>query len=335
MKHIVLTDPTLKGFEYGVLQDFKDEIIRITGGYPVVMPRRKFPKLFEDRLRHGTRYGGLRKWIPKADCDLKADVLWVVLMGAENFSLDLFKNWDRHVGIKILYIFDTFENQLPSIHRVLKSSKWDLAIASFHGAIPFLEEQTQRKWHAVPQGVKLDRFQPVSKDKKLIGFSAYGRRLEKVHSSIKEYCFQTEKYYDYTTTLTVQPQLDPIEIYMHYAWHLSHSFFTFSWPVELTNPQRVLTYSPITCRWFEAAACGTVILGQAPKDPEFEKLFGTNLVIPIDYTSSQDKLKMIWEELWENRDSYLQSALKAREKLAKNWSWESRIWEILKLINIS
>ncbi|WP_019499461.1 glycosyltransferase [Pseudanabaena sp. PCC 6802] len=334
MKHIVLTDPTLKGFEYGVLQDFKEEIIRVTSGHPVVMPRRKFPKLIEARLGHGTRYGGLRKLIPKIECDLKADVLWVVLMGAENFSLDLFKNWDRHIGIKILYIFDTFESQLPSIRRVLQSSKWDLAIASFHGALPFLEEQTQQKWHAIPQGVKLDRFQPVSKDEKLIDFSAYGRRLEKVHNSIKEYCWQTGKYYDYTTTSTVQPHLDPLESYRHYAWHLSHSFFTFSWPVELTNPKRVLTYSPITCRWFEAAASGTVILGQAPQDPEFEKLFGSDLVIPIDYTSCQEKLRSVWEELWENRDSYFQSALNAREKLLEKWSWESRIREILELVNL-
>jgi hypothetical protein len=335
LKHIILIDPTLKGFEYGVLQDFKEEIIRVTCGHPVEMPKRKLPKLIEERIGHGTRYARLRSLLPKIECNLKADILWVVLMGPENFSLDLFKDWDRHVGVRILYIFDTFEAQLPSIRRVLKSAKWDLAIASFHGAIPFLEEQTQHKWYAVPQGVKLDRFQPVSKDEKLISFSAYGRRLSQVHNSIKEYCLQSGKYYDYTTTTNVQPQLDPLESYRQYAWHLGHSFFTFSWPVELTNPKRVLTYSPITCRWFEAAASGTVILGQAPQDPEFENIFGASLVIPVDYTQSQDRLKLLWEDLWENRYNYFESALKTREKLANQWSWEGRIKEILKLISIS
>jgi hypothetical protein len=335
LNHIVLTDPTLNGFEYGVLQDFKEEIIRITSGHPVVMPRRKFPKLIEDRIGHGTRYSRLRELIPKVECNLNADVLWVILMGPENFSLDLFKNWDRHVGIKILYIFDTFEAQLPSIRRVLQSAKWDLAITSFHGAIPFLEEQTQCEWYAVAQGVKLDRFSPVSIDEKLISFSAYGRRLDKVHHSIKDYCLQTGRYYDYTITTNVQPKLDPLESYRHYAWHLAHSFFTFSWPVELTNPKRVLTYSPITCRWFEAAASGTIILGQAPNDPEFEKIFGSDLVVPIDYTNSQDKLSLIWDELWENRHYYFHSAWKAREILAKNWSWESRVREILGIINLN
>jgi hypothetical protein len=335
LKHIVLTDPDLNGFEYGMLRDFEEEIIRVTSGHPVVMPKRKLPQFIEDRIGHGTRYGNFRKFIPKVECNLKADVLWVILMGPENFPLDLFKNWDRHVGVKILYIFDTFEGQLPSIRRVLQSANWDLVITSFHGALPFLEEQTQHKWYAIPQGVKLDRFKPVTKEEKLISFSAYGRRLQNVHNSIKEYCLQTDKYYEYTTTTGLQPQLDPCENYRQYAWHLSHSFFTFSWAVEVTNPKRVLTFSPITCRWFEAAASGTIILGQAPKDPEFEKIFGSDLVIPIDYMQSQDKLELFWQELWENRLYYFQSALKSREKLGNQWSWESRINEILKLKDIS
>ena len=38
-------------------------------------------------------------------------------------------------------------------------------------------------------------------------------------------------------------------------------WFTFGWPVEFTHPDRVKTFSPITCRWFEAAASGAVVVG--------------------------------------------------------------------------
>lgn len=335
LKHVVLSNLALSGFEYGTLRDFEDEIIRVTGGHLVAMPTRQLPKFIKHRIGHGTRYSRFRKFIPRLDYELKADVLWVVLMGPENFSLDLFKNWDRGVGIKILYIFDTFECQLPSLHRVLQSAQWDFTITSFQGAIPFLEEHTQRKWYAVAQGVKLERFQPVGKEEKVISFSAYGRRLEKVHNNIKKYCLQTGKYYDYTTSASPQSQLNPREYYGQYAWHLTHSFFTFCWPVELTHPKRVLTFSPITCRWFEAAASGTVIVGQAPKDSSFNNIFGSELVIPIDYTDSYKNLKLMWEMLWENRHGHFQSALKTREVLAKSWTWESRVFEIFKLANIN
>ncbi len=332
LKHVVLTNPTLNGFAYGVLRDFEAEILRLTGGEQIMTPRRKLPKFLEQRLEHGTRYGSLRKFVPRVEYDLKADVLWVILMGPEDFPLDLFKNWQKNVGTKILYIFDTFESQLPIIRRVLQSAKWDLAITSFHSALPFLTEHTQQKWYAVAQGVKLDRFAPVSKAEKLIGFSAYGRRLENIHSSVQKFCLQTGKYYEYTTTTSPQSLINPLENYHQYAWHLKHSFFTFSWPVELTNPQRVLTFSPITCRWFEAAASGTVILGQAPKDHEFVKIFGNDLVIPIE--PEQQDYHHLWEKIWEHRDDYLQSALRVRDKLAESWSWESRVREILNLIKI-
>jgi hypothetical protein len=318
-----------------MLRDFEDEIIRVTGGHLVAMPKQKLPKFIEHRIGHGTRYSGLRSWIPRGEYELKADVLWVILMGPENFSLDLFKNWDRGVGIKILYLFDTFESQLPSIRRVLQSTQWDFTITSFQGAIPFLEKHTQRKWYAIAQGVKLERFQPVAKEEKIINFCAYGRRSEKVHNSIKEYCLQTGKYYDYTTSASLQLELNPREYYGQYAWHLTHSLFTFCWPVELTHPQRVLTFSPITCRWFEAASSGTVILGKAPKDPSFNNFFGSALVIPIDYEDNYGNLKLTWQSIWENRHYYLESALKSRSILSKTWSWESRVSEILNLIQHS
>ncbi|KOP25827.1 hypothetical protein AMR41_14060 [Hapalosiphon sp. MRB220] len=334
LKHIVLTDPTLNGFAYGMLRDLEEEIVRLTDGEKFLAPRRKLPNFLNKRLTHGTRYANLRKLIPKIKHDLEADVLWVMLMSPEDFTLDIFKNWDKKVGVKILYLFDTFEQQISSIRRLLASTNWDLTITSFHGAVPFLEEQTQRKWYAVAQGVNLNRFKPVSKEERLISFSAYGRRLNNVHTSIQEYCLQTDNYYEYTTTSGLQPQLDPRENYRQYAWHLAHSIFNFCWPVELTNPNRVKTFSPITCRWFEVAASGTVIVGQPPKDPEFDQIFGSNLVIPIDDTKSPQELKLIWEELWENRYFYLQAALTRREKLGYQWSWESRIKEILHLLNL-
>ena len=287
MKHVVLTNSALRGLEYGMLRDFEDEIVRITDAARVQAPHRALPKFLSDRLGHGTRYSGARKWVPKEQYELKADVLWVVLMGPENFTLDLYRGWDKNVGLKILYLFDTFDTQLTSIRRVLRSTKWDLTSTAFPGAKPFLEDQTQREWQVVRHAVKLDRFRPANSEERTIDFCAYGRRLEKVHQSVKEFCNIKGRYYDYTTAASIQPQLDPREHYRQYAWHLAHTVFNFCWPMEVTNPGRAKHHSPITCRWFEAAASGNVILGKAPADPEFEHLFGPNAVLNIDYAKQQ------------------------------------------------
>ena len=153
-------------------------------------------------------------------------------MGPENFTLDMYRGWDRHVGLKILYLFDTFDAQVTSVRRVLSSTNWDFTSTAFYGFKPFLEEQTQRQWHLVRHAVNLDRFRPTQPENRLIDFCAYGRRFEPVHQVMKELCGKNGKYYDYTTTATVQPELDPRDHYAQYAWHLRHSIFNFCWPMK-------------------------------------------------------------------------------------------------------
>ncbi|MCU1265065.1 MAG: hypothetical protein JWM21_1383 [Acidobacteria bacterium] len=310
-----------------MLRDFEDEIVRLTGAERVLAPSRAFPGFIGGRLAHGTRYSGLRKWVPKEHHDLKADVLWVVLMGPESFNLDLYKGWDRHVGLKILYLFDTYDAQLPSIRRVLDSTNWDFTSTALYGSRFFLEEETQRSWHLVRHAVNLNRFRPAPSDRRVIDFCAYGRRLEPIHKTMREYCGRNGKYYDYTTTALVQSDLDPRDHYGQYAWHLCHAIFNFCWPMELTHPSRAKAHSPITCRWFEAAASGNVILGQVPLEPGFAKLFGHDAVIEIDQANGD--LAGLFESLWEKRECYLQRALVRRQELCSNWSWESRIGEIM------
>ncbi|HEY0004459.1 MAG TPA: hypothetical protein VGB17_06580 [Pyrinomonadaceae bacterium] len=335
MKHVVLTNSSLRGIQYGMLRDFEDEIVRLTGAEPVEAPKRSLPKFLSQRLEHGTRYGGLRRFVPKEEHELKADVLWVVLMGPENFTLDLYKGWDRHVGLKILYLFDTLDAHLTCIRRVLSSTNWDFTSTAFHGARPFLENQTQRDWHVVRHAVKLERFQPAPVENRLIDFCAYGRRLEKAHRAVKDYCSKNGKYYDYTTASAIQHQLDSREHYAQYAWHLSHSIFNFCWPVEVTHPGLIKDHSPITCRWFEAAASGDVILGRAPDEPHFEEIFGSQAVIPLAYENGSEGIFSALDQLWQNRSQHLQDAFERREKHAHQWSWESRVHEIMSILNIN
>jgi hypothetical protein len=333
LKHVVVSNHSLTGFEYGVLRDFEDEILRITGGRKAILPERNLPTPLLSRIARGTRYEGLRSFIPKAHYDLQADVLWYVLMSPNNYSLDLYKGWDQQVGIKVLYLFDTFEFLSPLICQIVADADWDLLITSFHGAIPFLEEVTQKKWYAVPQGVKLDRFLPVADSERIIPFSSYGRRHSKIHASLRKHCADRQKYYDYSMTTALSPHIEPQEAYTQYAWHLLHSVFAFCWSVESTSPGRATTFSPITCRWFEAAASGTVMLGKPPNDPVFDQLLGADLVIPIDWQSSFDELDAVWDLVWEKRQDYLRAASERRSALSHQWTWESRVFEILDLIH--
>jgi hypothetical protein len=331
--HAILVNPGLSGFEYGMLYDFQDEIARITGATFVETPQYALSGIAR-KFSISTRYSGLRRFLRRRDFSAAMDVLWVVLMGPEEWVLDLYEDWDRRVGFKILYLFDTMERQIPVTRKVLESCKWDLTITSFSGAVPHLESGTQQEWHCVPQGVKLSRFQAVDGEARSIDFCSYGRRLNQIHDSLKKFCNTTGCYYDYTTTAGLRSDTKPQEHYGMYAWHLQHSIFNLCWPVELTSPGRVDSFSPITCRWFEAAASSNVVVGKAPRDPGFTELFGPDAVIEVDAGLSSDDLQVVWRNLWESRFVHLESARRRYRDYCAQWSWERRVHDILKLAGL-
>ena len=336
LRHALLSNTTSHGFQYGSLRDLEDEVVRLTGAARISMPEWRGPAPIRARLAHGTRYAPLRRFVPaQAGFEVDTDVLWVILMGPEGSSLDLLRAWDGKVGTRILYLFDTFEEQLPSLRVLLAAARWDYVITAFHGAVPMLERETGRRWDAVAQGVKLDRFAPVPSARRVIPISSYGRRVELVHRAIDAWSTERGLHYETSIAASVQRTIDPRYLYRQYAWHLRHSQFSVCWPVELTHPSRAGSLSPITCRWFESAAAATPMIGTPPKDAMFAQLFGADAVIPFDPAPrSSGEVRDALDALFRDRDVHLARALALRAERAGTWTWEARVREMLELAKL-
>ena len=336
LRHALLSDTTSHGFQYGVLRDFEDEIVRLTGAERLSMPQWRGPAPLRARLAHGTRYAPLRRFVPKQPgFEVDADVLWVILMGPESSSLDLLRAWDGKVGTRILYLLDTFEEQLPSLRALLAAGRWDHLVTSFHAAIPMLERETGRRWNAVPQGVKLDRFAPVPAAERVIPVSSYGRRIDAVHRVIDAWSSERDLYYETSIAATIQRAIDPRYLYRQYAWHLRHSYFNVCWPVEITHPSRAGSLSPITCRWFESAAAATTMIGAPPRDPMFTQLFGEDAVIPLDPEARRPgEIREALDGLYRDREAHLARAVARRAERSGAWTWEARAHEMLTLARL-
>src|SRR5262245_27953129 len=101
LRHVLLSNTTGHGFQYGMLRDFEDEIVRITGASRIEMPVWRAPAGLRARLAHGTRGAPIRRIVPRQPgFEVEADVLWAILMGPESSSLDLMRAWDGKVGYR-------------------------------------------------------------------------------------------------------------------------------------------------------------------------------------------------------------------------------------------
>lgn len=327
--HALLVDSRLHGFAGGMQRDMETAIVRCTGAKVVTAPQAWPHRLLRKYTMAGTRYGVLAAFIPKPSFTIDCDDLWVVAMGPPDFPLWYHRSWDRHACRTRLYLFDTFEFQLPTLRQLLSAGRWDQLVTSFPAAVQVLEQATGRRWQAVLQGVDPARFYPLPiETAPVIGFSSFGRRLPNLHAAIAEFAVRTGIHYEFTMASGLDPAMDPRDNYQSYAWHLRQSWFTVSWPVEVTHPARAGSFSPITCRWFEAAASGTIVIGAAPTDPAFEACFGPNFVEQLDPHSKPPELLARLAELWDRRHELRAKRLALAAERGHTWTWEARVNEM-------
>lgn len=330
--HLLIQNGGYSSHSYGMLRCLENEILAQTNAQKLVL---KLPPLWEKidkTFPRGTRFAKYRKYFPK--CSLKlpttSTTLWHVLMGPEDYKLDLCKGWNQSKE-SVLYLFDTFPSQVKRIKDLFCHKKWKTAITSFNDALPILNATNTCNWHHIDQAVSVKYFYHVPIEQKSIAFSSYGRRHPRLHEALLRFCGEKRIYYDYTTHSLSPTNTDPLELFQQYAWHLSHSLFTVCWPVELTHPKRAGGISPITCRWFEAAAASAVVLGLPPKNPYFSEIFPKDMVHEVNPNAEMSSILMRLEELWSQRTRLSLRAERLRKDMKCKLDWSDRVIKMIKL----
>lgn len=331
VKHVLLKNPRLKGWEYGMLRALEAEIIRQTGATVIEVPDYGMHAVTK-RTGHGMRWDPARKLLPKKSFPVEADVLWYVLMGPENYELDLFKDWNTTATTRIAYIYDTLEPQFELIRKLFSDDAFNIRITSFNDAVPHLTALTNTKWHAVEQAVPAALFTPVPAEKRVIDFSSYGRKLPAFHEALLQFCNGNGLYYDYTMHDVKHPTAPEAELYQQYAWHVRHSTFAISWPVELTSPKRAGRLHPVTCRWFEAAAAGTVLLGKKPGNLLFDEMLAPELVTEINPFEEKKRLWQQLDSICADKNALLQKSIAVSATNYERWTWADKVLRMLQLV---
>lgn len=332
MKHVLLRNQWVSGWEYGVLRAFENTIVKITGAEIINYPERHISPLLITHMGHGMSKGEYRHFLPKAKFAPEADVLWVILMGPENFELDLYKGWQNSAKKKVLYLCDTLPKQMNTIKRLFSNNVFDVCITAFEDAIPELERITNRKWHCVMQGAPPELFVPAPFEERLIHFSSYGRRFPAFHTALLEYCDRNNLYYDYSTQAKLPATADVSAIYKLYAWHITHSLFNVSWPLELTNPQNAGYLRPITTRWFESGLSACINIGKGPDNPKFYKELTPDIVEEINPFESVKNIHKQLDILWNKREELFKRSMERRDANKERWDWNNRVNAMLNLL---
>jgi hypothetical protein len=334
MTHLIYSDPAHTGFAYGMLRDLEQAIASATGGKLRPPESIRFPAWLRRFTNPSTRYAAFGQLIPpRRIAAVEEEVVWFPLMGPEDYPYWFGRGWNQSRPKSLLYLFDTFRSQWGLIEKLCRLVPWDLTITSFSEAVPDLQQLTRRTWHCIAQGITPTRFYPLDvSETPAIAFSSYGRRVPKIHAAIQAFCKNRKLHYDFTVASGLIPNTDPCDNYELLGWHLRQSWFSVCWPVEVTHPARADRYSPMTCRWFESAASGSIMIGQAPRDPNFARYFGSDLVEPLDPEGTVEQITRRLVELWDRRSELRAHRLQQYRERAETWTWSARVAEMTALL---
>jgi hypothetical protein len=203
--------------------------------------------------------------------------------------------------------------------------RFDHVFVGFEGSVDAISQVIGRRCHFLPYGVDAIRFSPYpNPPARVIDVYSLGRRLDGLHRTLLKFTAERNMFYVYETL-----QAGAENLVSNHRQHrellanqIKRSRYFLVAPGKVNLPQETRGQIEVPARFYEGAAAGTVMIGQAPDCELFRQLFDwKDAVIAIDANSSDvaDVLTELAdqpERLWEASRRNAAEAL-----LRHDWSY--------------
>jgi spore maturation protein CgeB len=193
------------------------------------------------------------------------------------FFINAIKGWQDHCKISVCLIDELWAASIPEYKYWLHVfKKFDHVFLGFQESVPALEQAIGRRCHWLPGAVDAIRFSPYpTPSARVVDVYSMGRRWEGIHRSMLEAATRHGMFYIYDTFpgSTARPS-DHQQHRDLIANIAKRSRFFVVGPAKLGVDADTRGQVEIGYRFFEGAAAGAVMIGQAPECSSFRKLFG-------------------------------------------------------------
>lgn len=232
----------------------------------------------------------------------------------------------------VVYVFDAWAGSAASLRR--HRELWrlcDQVFVSFPAAVDAWRPELRCPVDYLPQAIDPARFHP--EPNRPIHVLSVGRRLESVHRHLVDIASRHGLWYQFSESRApVAIDLEDSQLLL--ARLCRSARIQICWPLELTHAEsRRVGYtpadgSPITARWFEAAASGSIVMGSKPASPEFDRLFPDKAFVRELPRASESQLELaVLEALADDGELHSRGAL--AQHVLKHHCWQVRCAEIL------
>jgi Glycosyl transferases group 1 len=199
----------------------------------------------------------------------------------ELYSLATIPNWRQRCRKAACYITEVWSEMLPEYLLELLSGFDHIFLGSRH-SVEDVARITGRPCSYLPLAVDVPRFAPASLDApRGIDVCNIGRRSAVTHQALLEEAERQRSFYYYDTVAASGADLkhrtfrvdSPHEHRRMLAAILKHSGYFIANRAYVNRPEFTEGREEISARFYEGAAAGTVMIGEAPRGEEFKRQF--------------------------------------------------------------
>ncbi len=210
------------------------------------------------------------------------------------YSLAMIPNWRERCRKAACFITEVWVGLLPEYLLELLSG-FDHIFLGLRHCVEDVARITGRPCSYLPLATDVLRFTPGPIDRpRPIDVCNIGRRSLVTHRALLEDAERRELFYYYDTVAASGSDLkqrtfrvdSPHEHRIMLATILKHSRYFIANRSHVNNPEFTAGRDEISARFYEGAAAGSVMIGEAPRSEEFKMQFDwPDAVIPVPFDS--------------------------------------------------
>ena len=196
----------------------------------------------------------------------------------ELYSLALIRNWRQHCRKAACFITEVWSELLPE-YLVEQLSAFDHIFIGNRHCVEDVARIAGRPCTYLPLAVDVPRFAPFMLNRQRpIDICNIGRRSQVTHHALLEGAEQHKRFYYYDTVVASGAdrtfRVDcPHEHRIMLATILKNSGYFIANRSHVNKPEFTAGRDEISSRFYEGAAAGTVMIGEAPRTSEFKQQF--------------------------------------------------------------
>jgi hypothetical protein len=209
-------------------------------------------------------------------------------------ALAMIPNWRERCRKAACFITEVWSDLLPEYLLELLSG-FDHIFIGHQYSVQDVTRITGRPCSYLPFAVDVPNFTPASLDQsRPINVCNIGRRSSITHQALLEEARRQQSFYYYDTVAASGSDLrqrtfrvdSPHEHRVMLATILKHSCYFIAHRSRVNEPEYTAGRNEISARFYEGAAAGTVMIGEAPRAEEFERQFNwPDAVVHVPFDS--------------------------------------------------